>query len=272
MYFKKMSYPYNLWLLIFIVVPIGMVFYYSIAKNPEVFNLTNFSVDSYREILDGNYIEILLRSVKISALTTLICLLIGYPVAYIISKLSTNVRSTMIVLVIIPMWMNFLLRTYSWITILSSKGILNNILGIFGIGPFEMLYTEGAVLLGMVYNYMPFMVMPIYSVLVKMDPDLLEAASDLGAQKLTTFRKVVFPLSLPGVITGITMVFIPAISTFEISGLLGGNKNNMIGNVIEQQFRYTGDWGFGSAISMILMILILISLIFYKEEDEFVGI
>lgn len=164
----------------------------------------------------------------------------------------------MILLFVIPMWMNFLLRTYAWLTILGKNGIINTILNSLGFASLNLIYNNGAVVLGMVYNFLPFMVLPIYSVLIKMDKNLVEAAEDLGASKATVFKKVVFPLSLPGVMTGFTMVFTPAVSTFIISNLLGGNKTNLMGNVIEQQFMYTGDWHFGSALSLILMLIILI--------------
>ena len=180
----------------------------------------------------------------------------------------------MILLTVIPMWMNFLLRTYAWVTILNKNGILNMILSYFSANPLNLIYTEKAVLIGMVYNFLPFMVLPIYSSLAKTDKALLEASMDLGATDRQSFWKVTFPLSLPGVLTGITMVFIPSISTFEISSLLGGNKYNLIGNVIEQQFRVTGDWNFGSSMSLILLIFILISILVTNKfgDDEGGGL
>ena len=176
-------------------------------------------------------------------------------------------------LVILPMWMNFLLRTYAWMNILATNGVINNFLSLFGIQPLEMIYTKGAIIVGMVYNFLPFMILPIYTVIEKIDYSLIEAANDLGATEIQTFWKVVFPMSLSGIITGITMVFIPAISTFEISALLGGNKINLIGNVIENQFRVVGDWNYGSAISMILMFIILITMMATNgfSDDEKSG-
>lgn len=171
-------------------------------------------------------------------------------------------------MIVIPMWMNFLLRTYAWIILTGKNGIINSVLIHFGFSPIKMLYTEGAILMGMVYNFLPFMILPIFSILDKSDYSLVEASYDLGASKLQTFLRVVFPMSLPGVITGITMVFIPAISTFEISALLGGNKYNLIGNIIEHQFRIAGNWHYGSAISVVLIIMILISLAFTNEKGE----
>ncbi|MDO5719026.1 MAG: ABC transporter permease [Tissierellia bacterium] len=272
MKFKKMSYPYLIWQLIFIVVPLLLVFYYSITSGSiDSFRDMSFSIASFKRFMTSQYLSILLKSLRIALYTTIICLLIGYPMAYYISRLKTKIQSTMILLVIIPMWMNFLLRTYAWLTILSKNGIINKFLNIFGIAPLDLIFTEKAVMIGMVYNFLPFMVLPIYSVLAKMDMDLEEAAWDLGANKNQTFWRIIFPMSLPGVITGITMVFIPAVSTFEISSLLGGNKVNLIGNVIEQQFRVTGDWHFGSSMSMILMILIVLSMLITNRFGEDSG-
>ncbi len=174
----------------------------------------------------------------------------------------------MILMFVIPMWMNFLLRTYAWLTLLGRNGFINSILIKIGLSPIDIIFNDKAVLLGMVYNFLPFMILPIYSVLVKIDNSLIEAAEDLGANKYQIFTRVIFPLSIPGVITGITMVFIPAVSTFIISSLLGGNKSNLIGNVIEQQFRWTGDWHFGSSKSIILMILILVIMALTSKFDK----
>lgn len=260
--YKRSSGPYLLWASVFIVVPLIMVLYYAFTNGTGTFTLENFN-----RFFSGTSLGTLLRSVRIAAITTVICLAIGYPLAYFISRMKTSFRATAIMLVMIPMWMNFLLRTYAWVTILSKNGILNGILSKFGLGPFDMLYTEGAVILGMVYNFLPFMVLPIYTILEKMDKSLEEAAADLGANKRTVFSKVTLPLSMPGVMTGISMVFIPAISTFEVTALLGGNKTNLIGNVIEQQFTVTGDWNYGSSISVILMIFLVVSIVFSKDED-----
>ena len=188
--------------------------------------------------------------------------------AYFIAQMRYRYRSTAMMLIIIPMWMNFLLRTYAWITLLSRNGILNQFFRSMGWGAVDVLYTEVAVILGMVYNFLPFMVLPIYTVLEKMDQGLIEASADLGANRYQTFWRVIFPLSMPGVVSGISMVFIPAISTFEITTLLGGNKTNLIGNMIEQQFTTTGNWNYGSAMAMVLMIFLVISILFEREENE----
>jgi spermidine/putrescine transport system permease protein len=258
MSFRKSAYPYLVWLSIFIVVPLLLVAWFAFTTGDSG-NYTEFtpSLSNFSRFFTPIYMSVLWRSLSLALQSTMICLLLGYPAAYIISREKESRRNAMILLFVIPMWMNFLLRTYSWLTILGKNGIINSILGFLGIAQMELIYNDTAVLLGMVYNFLPFMVLPIYSVLSKMDRNLYEAAEDLGADKLRVFWKVVFPLSFPGIMTGITMVFIPAVSTFIISNLLGGNKSNLIGNLVEQQFRYVGDWHFGSAMSMVLMVIIL---------------
>lgn len=260
MNFKKFAYPYLVWQVVFIVLPLLLIGYYGFF-NGEIGDLSTykFSLEGFKRFLTFHYLKILWKSVRLAFITTFFCLLIAYPTAYIISKMKLKNQQVAILLCVMPMWMNFLLRTYAWMTILSKKGVLNSIIVFLGIEGKNLLFTEGAVVLGMVYNFLPFMIMPIYSALAKMDLSLEEAAADLGADKKTSFLKVTLPLSMSGVITGIIMVFIPAISTFEISALLGGGKVSLIGNVIEQQFRVTGDWHFGAAISLVLMVLIVIS-------------
>jgi spermidine/putrescine transport system permease protein len=198
----------------------------------------------------------------------MICLLVGYPAAYIISKAKVSMRGTLILLFMLPMWMNFLLRTYAWAAILGKNGIINTIITKIGFSPINILYTDYALLLGMVYNFLPFMVLPIYTVLSKMDQDLINAAKDLGANSIKVFTKVIFPLSMPGVASGITMVFMPAVSTFVISKLLGGGQYMLLGNLIEQQFMTVGDWHFGSAVSIFMMIMILLSMAFMNRFDK----
>ncbi|WP_313125433.1 ABC transporter permease [Proteiniclasticum ruminis] len=257
---RKVSFPYVLWMLIFILVPLFLVVYFAFTTgNSNDYKTFTLSLENFRRFLDPIYLGVLRRSLTLSVVSTFICFLLGYPIAYIIAtQKKAKTRNNMILLFVIPMWMNFLLRTYAWLTILGKNGIINTFLNFLGFQSLELLYNDGAVILGMVYNFLPFMVLPIYSVLVKMDKKLIEAAEDLGANKRTIFKRVIFPLSVPGVMTGFTMVFTPAVSTFIISNLLGGNKTTLIGNVIEQQFIYTGDWHFGSAMSIILMIIILI--------------
>lgn len=233
-------------------------------------NLTTFSFSfaNFKRFFTPIYLKVLGRSVSLAFISTLLCLILGYPIAYMISKEKASKRNVKILLFVIPMWMNFLLRTYAWLTLLGRNGFINTVITKFGFKPLDLIYNDKAVLLGMVYNFLPFMVLPIYSVLVKMDKNLIEAAEDLGANKVKVFTKVIFPLSIPGIISGITMVFIPAVSTFIISSLLGGNKYNLIGNLIEQQFRWTGDWHFGSSMSIILMIFILITMAFTSKFDH----
>lgn len=264
MKFRRFSYPYIVWLIIFIVVPLVYVTKYSIDYGSEKFI---FSLEHYRRFFNPLYIKVLFKSIRMALWSTIFCLLIGYPFSYFLTKFKLKTRNTLILLVVIPMWMNFLLRTYSWISILSKNGILNSILKFFSLPTVNIMYTKVAILLGMVYNFLPFMILPIYTTLIKIDKDYIEAAYDLGANRIKTFLKLIFPMSLPGVITGITMVFIPAISTFEIAALLGGNKENLIGNIIEQQFRVTGNWNFGSSMSMVLLSLILLSLFVMNKFD-----
>ncbi len=269
MKFKNIGYPYFLWLGIFILIPLLLVAYFAFTTgDSQNFQTFSFSLDNFKRFFTPIYLNVLYKSVNLALISTIICLVIGYPLAYIISKEKPRIRNIMILLVVIPMWMNFLLRTYAWLTLLGKNGILSKALSSIGFNNVQLLYNDTTVLLGMVYNFLPFMILPIFSVLIKMDNRLLEAARDLGANKRMVFTKVVFPLSLPGVITGITMVFIPAVSTFVISSLLGGNKSTLIGNLIEQQFRYTNDWHFGSAMSIILMVFILISIAFSSKFDK----
>lgn len=259
------AYPYIIWSAIFIIVPLLMILFFSLTIDTDTGY--QFSLENFQRLMHPLYFKIFGRSLLLAVLSTVVCLLIGYPVAYIISKMPENKRNLVIMLFILPMWMNFLLRTYAWLPILGKNGIVNNFLGIFGIESIQFLYTNGAIMLGMIYNFLPFMILPIYTVLSKIDTNLINAASDLGANKKQIFAKVIFPLSIPGVISGITMVFMPAVSTFVIPRLLGGGKDMLIGNVIEQQFTTLSDWHFGSALAIILMILILISMAVMSRFD-----
>lgn len=262
-----LAYPYVIWSAIFIIIPLILVVFFSFSKETD--NGYIFSLQNYKELMDPIYFKVFFRSIMLAGISTLICLVVGYPVAYIISKAHVSKRGTLILLFILPMWMNFLLRTYAWVAILGKNGLINSFLGFLGIEPVGILYTNFAILLGMVYNFLPFMVLPIYTSLSKMDNDLVNAARDLGANGLQVFTKVIFPLSLPGVVSGITMVFMPAVTTFAISRLLGGGKFMLLGDLIEQQFTVVGDWNFGSAVSIFMMIVILISMaVMAKFEDE----
>lgn len=266
---KKLAYPYILWMGIFILIPLLLVVFFAITKgDSQNFSTFTFSVQNLKRAFAPLYLKVLVRSVNLAFISTIICLIIGYPMAYIISKEKPKKRNIMVLMFVIPMWMNFLLRTYAWLTLLGKNGLINTLITKLGFAPLNLIYNDTAVLLGMVYNFLPFMVLPIFSILAKMDKGLIEAAEDLGSDKITIFKRVIFPLSLPGVVTGITMVFIPAVSTFVISSLLGGNKYNLIGNVIEEQFRYTGDWHFGSSMSIILMVFILITMAATSKFDK----
>lgn len=219
-------------------------------------------------MFDPLFFKVFVRSFILSGAATIACILLGYPVAYIISRMDVGRGGKLILLFILPMWMNFLLRTYAWIAILGKNGLLNSFLNIFGIYPNSILYTSSAVLLGMIYNFLPFMVLPIYTTLQKIDDDLVNAAKDLGANSFTVFIKIIFPLSMPGVMSGITMVFMPCVTTFAISRLLGGGKTMLVGDLIEQQFTTVGDWNFGSALSIVMMIIILISMAIMNKMDK----
>lgn len=263
---KSAAYPYIVWSSLFILIPLLIVLFFSFTiETPDGYS---FSVENYTRLMNSQYAHIFYKSIQLAGLTTVVCLILGYPVAYIISKISPSRRNLIIMLFIVPMWMNFLLRTYAWLPIMGKNGFVNNFLANFGIGPIQFLYNDGAVLLGMVYNFLPFMVLPIFTILSKMDQSLIDAASDLGATRKQIFTKVVFPLSLPGVLSGITMVFMPAVSTFVISSLLGGGQYMLLGNLIEQQFTTMGNRNFGSAISIIMMIVILISMAVMNKFDS----
>lgn len=255
--------PYVLWILLFTIVPIFIILIYSFTERDPFGGMTfKFTTENYRMFFEPIYLNVLWRSIKLSVYSTIACLLIGYPMAYIISKAKLKRRNLMVMLFILPLWTNFLLRTYAWMVILRDQGPINELLLRFGLidEPIRMLYTNGAVIMGMVYNFLPFMVLPIYSVLSKMDDSLIEAAKDLGADTKGVFTKVIFPLSFPGVASGILMVFMPAISTFVISDLLGGGQTILLGNLIQNQFMMARNWQFGSAISMIMMVMIIISM------------
>lgn len=263
------QYPYAIWSLIFIVIPIFLVIYFSLINSDGV-----FTIDNYKKLFNSLYMLVFYNSIKLALISTVICFFLGYPVAYILSKSNIKTRNLLMLFLIIPMWMNFLLRTYAWMSILGKNGIVNTIITALGFHSIDILYTDAAVILGMVYNFLPFMIIPIYTVLIKIDKDVIKAASDLGANKVVVFRRVIFPLSIPGVMSGITMVFMPAVSTFVISKLLGGGQFMLIGNLIESQFTTVGDWYFGSSISILMMLIILISMAIlskFNSKDNIKG-
>ena len=261
-------YIYAVWSIVFVLLPLVILLGNSVLVTTG--GESHFSMANFARVLDPLYLKVIWRSLKLALLTTLICLILGYPMAMILAKSGFGKGSIMVILLIIPMWMNFLARTYAWMSLLDCAGILSTFLKSLGLPGLNVLYTEGAVILGMVYNFLPFMILPIYSVLIKIDHSLIEAAEDLGAAPMKVFSKITLPLSVSGVITGITMVFLPAVSTFVISRLLGGGKVNMVGNLIETQFLTSSDWGFGSALSVVVMVLILISMFIMNRfgDDE----
>ena len=257
--------PYIVWSALFIVIPLLIVVFFSFTvKSGDSYS---FSLSNFERLLDENYLKVFGRSLLLAAEATLGCLILGYPVAYLISKMREGKRNILIMLFIVPMWMNFLLRTYAWLPILGKNGLINNLLVTLGFSRIDILYNDFAVLLGMIYNFLPFMILLIYTVLTKMDKDLINAAADLGADRKKIFTKIILPLSMPGVISGITMVFMPAVSTFVISRILGGGQYMLLGNLIETQFTTMGDWNFGSAIAIFMMIIILISMAFMNKFE-----
>ncbi len=249
---KIVSTPYLLWMMIFIFAPLCLVVYFAFTTTGGDFTIANIS-DLFK------YSTVFLNSIMLAIYATIICLILAYPISYMLSRMKANNQRLMIMLIMLPMWMNFLLRTYAWMSLLERNGLINQFLGIFGIGPFDMINTNGAVVLGMVYNYLPFMIMPLYAVMVKIDYSLIEASQDLGGNMWQTLAKVFWPLSLPGVATGITMVFVPSCSTFIISRMLGGGDNLMIGDLIELQFLGNSyNPNLGSAMGLVLMVLVLL--------------
>lgn len=263
---KHLATPYFIWILIFTILPLALVVYYAFTKQtPDGIVLT---LDNIKKIGDPIYQKAFILSLELSFMCTFICLVLAYPLAMILAKSGNGKKTLMVFFMILPMWMNFLLRTYAWLNLLEGNGIINRIIQFFGLPKAELVNTPFAVILGMVYNFLPFMVLPIYNVLIKIDDNLLQASSDLGANKLTTFRKITFPLSLPGVLSGITMVFVPAITTFVISDILGGGKIQLIGNIIEQEFTFASNWHTGSGLSLVLMIIILFSMALISKFDK----
>ena len=261
-YDKKLAYPYFVWMVLFTVVPLFIVVYYAMTDAEGNFTLNNLTSIS-------GYGSVFARSLLLALIATVICLVIAFPVGYFLSRLRVNKQHIMLMLVMLPMWMNFLLRTYAWMGLLSVNGPVNTLLGFIGLGPYTMLNTSGAVVLGMVYNYLPFMILPIYSVIVKLDHSLIEAARDLGANSVQVFRRVILPLSLPGVLSGITMVFVPSVSTFAISKMLGGGTEMLLGDLIEQQYM-GGAYNpyLGAAISLVMMVIVVICMVVMNRFGE----
>lgn len=266
--FSQLVIPYIAWAVMMLILPMVLIALYSFTKQGNTIVSFTFTLEHYAKFFtDPDFLIVLWRSLLIAFKTTVICLLLGYPVAFFISRSSEKLQNILVLAITIPMWINMLVRTYAWIGLLSEGGLIQRLLGFFGITRGELLYTEGAVLLGMVYNFLPFMVLQINTSLCKMDHSLLEASADLGANARQTFIRVTLPMSLPGVINGITLVFLPAVSSFFIPKLLGGGQYFLIGNLIENQFITVGEWNFGSAISMIMAAVMMLLMMLVRKVE-----
>ena len=267
--FSQLAIPYIVWAVLMLVLPMALLALYSITQQGNSIISFSLTLEHYKKFFtDPDFLLILWRSIAIAIKTTLICLLLGYPAAHFIARSSEKIQNILVLCITLPMWINMLVRTYAWIGLLSEGGFIQQVLSFFGLGNQELLYTEGAVLLGMVYNFLPFMILQIHTSLCKMDNSLLEASADLGANKAQTFMRVTLPLSLPGVINGITLVFLPAVSSFFIPKLLGGGQYFLIGNLIENQFITAGEWNFGSAISMIMAVIMMLLMAAVRTAEK----
>ena len=268
--FSQLAVPYIVWSVLLIVLPMVLIAFYSVTEDGNGIVSFTFTLEHYvRFFTDPDFLLVLWRSIKIAVKTTLICMALGYPIAYFIAFSSDRMRNILILAITLPTWINTLVRTYAWIGLLSEGGVIQQVLNIFGLGHEELLYTEGAVLIGMVYNFIPFMILQINTSLSKMDKSLMEASNDLGANGLQTFLRVILPLSLPGVVSGISLVFLPAVSSFSIPKLLGGGQFFLIGNVIENQFITVGEWNFGSSISLIMAIIMMATMYVVRRLEDY---
>ncbi len=262
---KLLAIPYVVWILLFTIIPLALVVVFALTDAEGNFTFQN--------ILDmSQYMSVLFRSILYAMIATAICIILAFPAAFIISRAKSVNQSSLIILIMVPMWISFLLRTYAWMTLLDYNGLINQFLGLFGIGPLPLINNGGAVILGMVYNYLPFMILPLYSVMVKINQNVIEAAQDLGANRFTLVRRVLLPLSMPGINSGIIAVFVPSVSTFVISRLLGGGTNDLIGDFIESQFLGSSyNPHLGSAMSLVLMVIVLFMMSLFNqfggEED-----
>ena len=266
--FFRMSYPYILWIGIFIVAPMIMILLYAITRTGNNTLTFQFTLDNFsRFFSDPDFIKVLLTSLRIALFTTVFCLLIGYPTAYFLASRDFSNAQTLVVLILVPMWMNFLLRTYAMMTLFENNGVINTLLESLGLERIQMIGTEGAVLVGMVYNFLPFMVLPVYTVLKKMDCSVIEAAEDLGASPIRVVSRVVLPMSIPGVVSGITMVFMPAVTTFAISRMLSSGMIYLVGDMIEDYFIAMNNRNVGSTISLVMLVLIILSIGLLRKVD-----
>ena len=260
---KLLTGPYLFWAVSFIIIPLFMILYYGLTNEKKEFTLLNLAKITTPENLKALGLALLL-----SLVSTAICLILAYPLAMILASKSMNQTSFIVLIFILPMWMNFLLRTLAWQTLLEKNGVINSVLSFLHLPTQSMINTPSAIILGMVYNFLPFMVLPIYNVIVKIDKDVISAAKDLGANNVQTFLKIILPLTTSGIISGITMVFVPALTTFVISDLLGGSKILLIGNVIEQEFKQSSNWNVASGLSLVLMIFIIASMALIAKYDK----
>ncbi|MBQ3077365.1 MAG: ABC transporter permease [Clostridia bacterium] len=275
MKYKGLTYTYTAYAFAFFFAPLLLILFYSLTADAAgrdfTFTLAHFA--RFFDFSHPQYMKVLVDSFRIALISTVICLLLGYPMAYVLANMKPRVRSFLSLLFVLPMWMNFLLRTYAWMSLLETNGLINMLLTAIGLPPITIMYTEKAVILGMVYNYLPFMILPIYNSLIKLDGSLLDSADDLGASPWQTFSKVTVPLTKPAIFSGINMVFMPSVTTFAISTLLGGSSTTLIGTLIENQFKVANDMGFGSAMSVIIMIFVFgTSALSGGSKDEEVGL
>jgi len=254
--------PYIVWMVVFVAVPLAIVVYFAFTTRDGAFTLENITGL-------GAYTTVFARGIVQAVIATVICLIIAFPIGFMLSRMAPAHQKMMQMLIMLPMWMNFLLRTYAWMTLLENNGLINRFLGLFGIGPLHMINTSGAVVLGMVYNYLPYMILPLYTIMVKIDQSVIEAAQDLGANQFHILTRVLVPLAMPGITTGITMVFVPSISTFIISRMLGGGSNLLPGDLIEMQFLGNSyNYNLGSAMSLVLMVIVLLCMSFTTADTE----
>jgi ABC-type spermidine/putrescine transport system, permease component I len=267
-HFTKLIRPYLIWSILIVMVPLILIVLYSITTGGNELVNIKFTLENFKKIGEPIYLDVLKKSFVLGLISVLICLVIGYMLAYAITRFKDQVQDLLILLVTIPMWINTLLRTYAWISLLSDNGLINSFLGLFGLDAVSFMYTDFAVVMGLISDILPFMVIPIHTSIRKIDPSLIEASYDLGANKFQTFTQVILKMSIPGVINGVMMTFLLSISTFVIPKLLGGGQYMLIGNLIENQFISVGNWNFGSALSIILTVIIIIGLTLMKKFDK----
>ncbi|MDD6308638.1 MAG: ABC transporter permease [Clostridia bacterium] len=258
--------PFLIWMILLIIVPLFLVAYYGFTEDG------NFSLTHFQQFFRPDYLKVLWRSLYLALVSTVVCLFIGYPVSMILSGKTFRKKTLLVVLLIAPMWMNFLLRTYAWLTLLEGNGIINALLQVIGLPKQIFLGKAGTVVFGMVYNFLPYMIFPIYTSISKIPRNLIEAAHDLGGNGVTCFFRIILPLSVPGILSGVTMVFVPGVTTFVISQYLGSGKITLIGDIIEQQFLHAGNWGFGAAISIIVMLVVVLCMWIVNRFSDDPGV